>query len=530
LKKRSIYLLILLLFLSIIKTDYRLESDIRCCKDDHDYFAHAETIAEDFDFNYDNQFDEKPYQRFRNLNNDKQAPIGFLGSGLLASPFIFIGNLFNRLIPHSDIFNFKIMFYSFSSIFYLFFTCRIFIKIKNLLNFNIENYFIYLIFFGSGVSYYALERYSMPHVYEIFTATLIIFNSVLAVIKKDEKIYYFLLPFTILLGLLVKWVHIYFVLLPYLVKELLYICKGYNKENLYSNKVFIGSSFLATSIFLFLSKLIYGEIILNPETIYRVNGFVENSLFGEVSFFDFLFESFRNFIVILFSEEFGLFWFNPVVLLGILSVIKFVFKYSSKNKWPLFCVATFSYIQVIGIVLLWKSAASAYGFRYIMNLIPVSLFLLLMLYDLDKSKLIKKYLLFFSLFGLISVIIFEGNIGTQLSVLPVENSFGRVLVYTQPNYLTGMLKSLIDIEVYLKIFTTSFLGLLFFKSLIVFGVYDSFVNFLSSLNLPINNQDFIDYIVKIQSIRYSQVLIFILICMGLIRVLLKDIRKDVLSD
>ena len=153
-----------------------------------------------------------------------------------------------------------------------------------------------------------------------------------------------------------------------------------------------------------------------------------------------------------------------------------------------------------------------------------------MLYDLDKSKLIKKYLLFFSLFGLISVIIFVGNIGTQLSVLPVENSFGRVLVYTQPNYLTGMLKSLIDIEVYLKIFTTSFLGLLFFKSLIVFGVYDSFVNFLSSLNLPINNQDFIDYIVKIQSIRYSQVLIFILICMGLIRVLLKDIRKDVLSD
>jgi hypothetical protein len=97
--------------------------------------------------------------------------------------------------------------------------------------------------------------------------------------------------------------------------------------------------------------------------------------------------------------------------------------------------------------LLWKSTASAYGFRYIMNLIPVSLFLLLMLYDLDKSKLIKKYLLFFSLFGLISVIIFEGNIGTQLSVLPIENSFGRVLLYTQPNYLTGMLKSLIDIEV-----------------------------------------------------------------------------------
>jgi len=529
LKNRLIYLFILLLFLSIIKTDYRLESDIRCCKDDHDYFAHAETIAEDFDFNYDNQFDEKPNQRFRNLNNDKQAPIGFLGSGLLASPFIFIGNLFNRFIPHSDIFNFKIMFYSFSSMFYLFLTCRIFIKIKNLLNLNIENYFIYLIFFGSGVSYYALERYSMPHVYEIFTATLIIFNTVLAVIREDKKIYYFLLPFTILLGLLVKWVHIYLVLLPYLIKELLNICKGYGKVSLYFNKIFIGSSILATSIFLFLSKLIYGELILNPETIYSANGFVESSL-SKVSFLNFLLVSFKNFAVLLFTEEFGLFWFNPVIILGILSVINIVFKQSSKNKWPLIFVATFSYIQVIGIVLLWKSTASAYGFRYVMNLIPVSLFLLLMLYDLDKSKLIKNYLLFFSIFGFISVIIFEGNIGTQLSLVQTENSFGRVLLYTQPNYLTGMLKSVFDIEVYLKIFTTSFLGLLFFKSLIVFGVYDSFINFLNYLNLPINNQDFIDYISKTQSISYQQILIFILICMGLTRILLKDTKIDVISE
>tara|TARA_B100002051_G_scaffold165486_1_gene156318 strand:+ start:194 stop:1786 length:1593 start_codon:yes stop_codon:yes gene_type:complete len=530
LKSKLIYLITILLFLSIIKTDYRLESDIRCCKDDHDYFAHAETIAEDFDFNYDNQFDERPNQRFRNLNNDKQAPIGFLGSGLLASPFILLGNVLNRLIPHSDIFNFKIMFYSLSSIFYLFFTCKIFIRIKKLLNLNIKNYLIYLVFFGSGVSYYALERYSMPHVYEVFTATLIIFNTTLIMLNKENKKYYFLLPFTILLGLLVKWVHIYFIFLPYLVKELLHITKGFNKVRIYSNKFFLSSSTLAISIFLFLSKQIYGEVILNPETIYRANGFVENSIFGQTSFFDLLYESLKNFIVILFSEEFGLFWFNPVILLGILSVIYLIIKYPSSKNWALYFVATFSYIQIFGIVLLWKSAASAYGYRYIMNLIPFSLFLILMVFDLNKSKLLNKYLLFFSIFGLISVILFEGNTGTQLSVIPIENSFGRVLVYTQPNYLTGLLKSFFDIEVYLKIFTTSFLGLIFFKTLLILGIYDLFINFLSALNLPINNPDLINYISKIQSISLLQVLMFVFICFVFVRSLIRDFNKDSLPS
>lgn len=521
-KSKLIYLFILLLFLSIIKTDYRLESDIRCCKDDHDYFAHAETIAEDFDFNYDNQFDERPNKRFRNLNNDKQAPIGFLGSGLLASPFIFLGNILNRLIPHSDIFNFKIMFYSLSSIFYLFFTCKVFIRIKKLLNLNIENYLIYLVFFGSGVSYYALERYSMPHVYEVFTSTLIIFNTTLIVLNKGNRKLYFTLPFTILLGLLVKWVHIYFIFLPYLVKELLHITKGLNKVRIYSNKIFISSSALAVSVFLFLSRLIYGEVILNPETIYKANGFVEKSIFGQTNFFDFLYESFKNFIVILFSQEFGLFWFNPVIILGILSVIYLIIKYPSSKNWTLYFVVTFSYIQIFGIVLLWKSAGSAYGYRYIMNLIPFSLFLILILFDLNKSKLLNKYLLFFSIFGFISVILFEGNAETQLSLMPIENSFGKILVYTQPNYLTGLLKSFFDIEVYLKILTTSFLGLIFFKSLLVLGIYDLFINFLTALNLPINNPDLINYISKIQSISLLQISIFVFICFLFARAFSKD--------
>ena len=89
------YTFVITILLLSIKVDYRLVSDIYCCKDDHDYYAHAETIAEDFDFDYDNQFQEKPNQRY--YVNGKQAPSGFVG-GLLSAPFIYVGNLLNKFL------------------------------------------------------------------------------------------------------------------------------------------------------------------------------------------------------------------------------------------------------------------------------------------------------------------------------------------------------------------------------------------------------------------------------------------------
>ena len=111
---------ILLLFsLIFLKSDFRFVEDIYCCGDDHDYYMHAETISQDFDFDYNNQFLGIEDKRYNNKN--KIAPIGFFGSGLLASPFLFIGSLFNKNFESGEnvIFNYKILFYSMSSIFYL---------------------------------------------------------------------------------------------------------------------------------------------------------------------------------------------------------------------------------------------------------------------------------------------------------------------------------------------------------------------------------------------------------------------------
>ena len=45
-------LVILLLFL---KSDFRVINELNCCQDDYDYYSHALTIAQDFDFDYSNQ-------------------------------------------------------------------------------------------------------------------------------------------------------------------------------------------------------------------------------------------------------------------------------------------------------------------------------------------------------------------------------------------------------------------------------------------------------------------------------------------
>ena len=111
--KKIQFFLILILLLVFLRVDYRFTNTIKCCSDEYDYFLHASTIALDFDLDYSNQ---NP-RDFRYYNNGKNTPIGFIGSGILSSPFLLFGNFLSKIFSEdlkSEIFNFKIFFYSFS--------------------------------------------------------------------------------------------------------------------------------------------------------------------------------------------------------------------------------------------------------------------------------------------------------------------------------------------------------------------------------------------------------------------------------
>jgi hypothetical protein len=121
--------------------------------------------------------------------------------------------------------------------------------------------------------------------------------------------------------------------------------------------------------------------------------------------------------------------------------------------------------------------------------------------EIVNSKLVINYLKVFSIFSILSVLFFETTIFTQLSLTPVMNSFGFEKVYSQPEYLTGLLKSFFVFESYLKIIATSFFGALLLKLSIILTseifvtdllsstgyVNDDVIKLLSQLNeSPVN--------------------------------------------
>ena len=123
-----------------------------------------------------------------------------------------------------------------------------------------------------------------------------------------------------------------------------------------------------------------------------------------------------------------------------------------------------------------------------------------------KSNIFHNSLLVFSVFSIISII-FETTESTQLSLEGIINSWGHGSMYAQRYYLSGLLSSFFVFDAYLKIFTTSFLGAIFFKFLLTFLPINDLNNFLTNLGLPVENEDFQLFLNEVNNIRYDKFLI-----------------------
>ena len=527
-KNKSIFTVILILFLLLIlKIDYRFIENVECCGDDHDYYIHAETIALDFDLDYTNQLAGNENSRYN--NNDKIAPIGFIGSGILSSPFLFIGDILQSYYSEifddqEQLFNFRIILYSFSAVFYSFLTYLLIIKSLKVLNLKFKPFEVLIFFLGSGISYYAFERYSMTHIYEAFMSILILYCSLnFYILKKPNLMYAFSIPFLIFIGISVRWVNYFFFLIPFFAYT--FLAKNQIIINRLTKQLIFYISIFASSLLFFLhTKILYGEITFNPQFVYGVSGNFEKFLNSSSSPAIFVIESIKNILVIFFSEEFGLIWFSPILFFSFLYVFLIIFV---KNEYNIFfkIMLFLSFSQIISIILLWKSTASSYGYRYLFCLVPISIILYYEFKAKYKILLVHKYLIVFSIFSFFSVLFFETTLNTQLSLDPIINSFGKLSKYSQPNYLTGYLNSVITLESYLKIFTTSFLGATIFKILInLFGI-NNLLSFLTQAGLPTDNNDFIIYLDTISKISEIKFIFVIFLLVSLVIYGYKTIEK-----
>ena len=491
-KSKTFIFLFFFLFLLVVTTDFRIINELRCCQDDFDYYSHALTISQDFDFDYSNQITTKA--RFYNQELEKVAPMGFFGSGLLAAPFLFIGVILDQVLGiDQEILNFKKLFYSFSSIFYLFGTS---VLLHLTFKKSDKKFPINLVLFGYGITYYAFERLSMTHVYEDFTISLVIYLSEKYYDYENlSKKYSILIPVAILLSFLVRWTNYYVVAIPFIV------CLFRKKQikTLLKDVYFLTSCFCSVILFALHTKAIYGYITFSPIGVYGAEK-ASNSIISNITtnFVTVVWEFLQDIIILLTTFEFGLFWFTPVVFLGFtLSTVNFLFV--KKSNKLLYFLILLSYAQCFFIISIWNSTASSYGFRYAFSLIPLSIYII---YKIDLLKLQRYshlYLTTFSILGFLGVVFFETTSDTQLSLMPILNSFGIQKIYSQPDYLIGLLKSFFVIESYLKILATSLLGAFIIKLATVVVGYDNFNEIIFNLGYS-ENVDLVNLITKVNKI------------------------------
>ena len=148
---------------------------------------------------------------------------------------------------------------------------------------------------------------------------------------------------------------------------------------------------------------------------------------------------------------------------------------------------------------------------------------------LQKNKeYIIKYLTIFSVFSILGILFFETTPLTQLSLVDEYNSFGRYIRYVEPEYVKGVLFAVADFNSYLIIFSTSFLGAIFFKLLLIIFGKSSLETILSGLGLPVENNDFQIYLENLQNIgveKFILVLLMFSIFSYIITYKLKDLSQ-----
>lgn len=504
-KQITFLFIFLLISLTFLKIDYRFADGIYCCGDDHDYYMHAETIAIDRDLDYTNQF--LGVNKIRYKSGNTLAPKGFIGSGLFASPFLLFGNFLDQY-DNGNFMNFSLLSYSLSAIFYFVISIKLTLNSLRLLKIKFKPLNILLLFFGSGLSYYAFERFSMTHVYEVFTACMVLNLSIKYYLDKENIKRYlpFLIPFWICLGLMVRWVNYFLFLLPIVTKKIFF--ENQNVKSLIYEKLFylgVVSSFL---FFTAHSKLVYGKIIYDPQDVYQNTTVVGQYLVSLENFTIFIKDNFISFLNILFTKEFGIFWFSPVIFFALIMSIM-IFYSGIKNKKYGSLYILLCYFQVFMMVIMWNSTASSYGFRYLLCLLPLSILIIENYKNQYIGNLLYNFLITLSVFSLLSVLFFETTEKTSLR--ENINSFGSLERFSQPDYLIGYLQSFGNLDSYLKIFVTSFVGAIFFKILIAITDIEGVYNLISKIGIEINNADFDLFLIELTQISIFKFLFVIIV-------------------
>lgn len=449
--------------MSLVKVDYRFqEIEYGKSVDDAEYYYNAITLAVDYDLDFSNQM-EGVENRYLNKENKNIVPFHPIGSGILAAPFLLFSNLLVEPFFNSKLVSFNYFIYSLVPIFYFFTSIKLLLTSLSNLKISYDKKYLLLFILGTGVTYYSFDRFSMSHIYEFFSVSFIIYLTT-KIISKEEthQFYYFLLGLCLFLFLSIRFTNYFLFLVPAILLNL----ENLRIRKIYFNPFFISGTAIGSVLFLLHTKYLYGIYTFNQAGIVLS---VENS-FGDTYSNFFIISKFgenldlvfKSLITIFFGREFGLIYFSPIIFAGLIYVLYFIFQ----KKYSLFLLLSVSYLIPFFSIIVIQNTAFSYGFRYLFVLIPLNIVIYFKCFQ--HNVLIRNYLIIFSTLGFLGYILFETTNYTSLSQDYLINSFGMETRYSNPNYLSNLFKSISNINAYLHIVFTSFIGVLLIKIINLF--------------------------------------------------------------
>tara|TARA_A100001015_G_scaffold172251_1_gene191397 strand:- start:4506 stop:5426 length:921 start_codon:yes stop_codon:yes gene_type:complete len=240
-------------------------------------------------------------------------------------------------------------------------------------------------------------------------------------------------------------------------------------------------------LFLTHTKILYNFVGINPSLVSNYAGPATNLIDKFLNLSDLerfvsletLISILKDFVLILFSQEFGLAWFSPVLFILFYIIVKIFFT----KKYEIFLLLLMIVSIPLGIVILWQSVASSYGYRYMFSLIPIAIILSYKYLSTIEFKVLSTL----NIFSIFLYLMFETN---ELNSLREQiNIFGVDTRYSARYYIQGTLNSIFDLNSYLTIFGTSFLAVILIKFILFIVDLDTLlqvVNNFGYLNDDVN--------------------------------------------
>lgn len=497
-KPKILVFIIFIFLMSLVKVDYRFEEiDYGKSVDDAEYYYSAITVGVDYDLDFSNQM-EGVENRYLNKENNNIVPFHPIGSGILAAPFIIISNLLIEPFLKSNLVSFNFFIYSLVPIFYFFTSIKLLIISLNNLKISHDKKHLLFFILGTGVTYYSFDRFSMSHTYEFFSTSFIIYLTTKLIGKiKINQFYFFLLGFCIFLFLSIRFTNYFLFLIPAILLHL----EGLRLRNIYLNPFFIIGTAVGSVLFLLHTKYLYGVYTFNQAGIVLS---VENSIGDTYSNFFIISKLgenlklvFNSLLNIFFGQEFGLLYFSPIIFVGLIYVLFFIYQ----KKYFLFLLLGASYLIPFFSVIVLQNTGFSFGYRYLFVLIPLNIIIYFKCFQ--QNKLIRNYLIIFSILGFLGYILFETTEYTSLSQDYLINSFGMETRYSNPDYLANLFKSIGNINSYLHIIFTSFIGVLLIKIINLFMSPSKFFGIFTTVTPEIEEM-------ILNSISFSWMKVFII--------------------